>query len=239
MEKLRSLMGSGILSSRRLFSARNSLGGRAASGVAADMRVRDYGISGSSTLGWSTGAVRGVTVVHQRHEFSSVAGDQGKGPEDFDSLDDYLLSIDTTIPEEKLAHVEALKKSIKGGHRSERSLYRDVPTQEELEAIKFQGNFLPKIAPNAEALIDWALSHVPERAGRRGTRKAKRMLRRGEIKRADDARRKTERVAAIARKQAKLNAHREKANKYRLEAARLRGEIAQEAEESLDARQGA
>ena len=77
MEKLRSLMGSGILSSRRLFSARNSLGGRAASGVVADMRVRDYGVSGSSTLGWSTGAVRGVTVVHQRHEFSSVAGDQG------------------------------------------------------------------------------------------------------------------------------------------------------------------
>lgn len=154
----------------------------------------------------------------------SASDEKPLGPEDFDSLDDFLMSIDTSFPEEKRAHVEALKKSIKGGPNSERSLYRDVPTLEEIEAIKFQGNFLPKIAPNAEELIDWALSHVPERAGYRGTRKAKRMLRRGNIKRADDARRKTEKVAALARDLAKRDAHRAKANAYRLEAAQLRGE---------------
>ena len=118
-------------------------------------------------------------------------------------------------------------------------MYRDVPTQEEIEAIKFQGNFLPKIAPNAEELIDWALSHVPERAGPRRSRRAKRMLRKWEIKRADDARRKSERVAALARKQAKRVAHRERANQYRLEAARLRGEITEGLERSDDAKQAA
>jgi hypothetical protein len=151
-------------------------------------------------------------------------GEGGKSVEDFESLDDYLMSIDTSFPEEKRAHVEALKKQIKGGHLSKRSLYRDVPTPEELEAIKFQGNFLPKIAPNAEALIDWALSHVPERAGPRRNRRAKRMANKWRIKRADDARRKNEKVAALARDEAKRQAHRAKANEYRMEGARLRGE---------------
>ena len=98
---------------------------------------------------------------------------------------------------------------------SKRSLYRDVPTQEELEAIKFTGNFVPKIAPNAEELIDWALSHIPERAGPRRSRRAKRMALKWKIKRENDARRKAENVAALARKHAKMKMHREKAQHYR------------------------
>lgn len=182
-------------------------------------------IPSSSSNRTYLGCVHGGGQMRMLSDSGKSSGeDKNLGPEDFDSLDEFLLSIDTSFPEEKRAHVEALKKSIRGGPRSERSLYRDVPTQEEIEAIKFQGNFLPKIAPNAEELIDWALSHVPERAGPRRTRKAKRMQRRGDIKRADDSRRKTEKVAALARKLAKRDAHRAKANSYRAEAAKLRGE---------------
>ena len=36
--------------------------------------------------------------------------------------------------------------------------FRDVPRPEEVEG---EGNLMPKYAENAEALIDWALSHVP------------------------------------------------------------------------------
>ena len=38
------------------------------------------------------------------------------------------------------------------------ALYREVPRPEEVVGL---GNFMPRIADNAEALIDYALSHVP------------------------------------------------------------------------------
>jgi hypothetical protein len=155
------------------------------------------------------------------------------GPGDFESVDEYLLSIDTTVPDDKRAHVEKLKKQIRGGHLSKRSLYREVPTQEELEAIKFTGNFLPRIAPNAEELIDWALSHIPERAGPRRSRRAKRMALKWKIKRENDARRKKENVAALARKQAKSKMHRERAQHYRELGAQLRGEKEKGAAETV------
>jgi len=40
------------------------------------------------------------------------------------------------------------------------AIYREVPRPEEIQGY---GNFMPKMAPNAEALIDWALSHIPKR----------------------------------------------------------------------------
>ena len=151
------------------------------------------------------------------------------GPGDFESMEEYLLSIDTTVPESKREHVDKLKKQIRGGHLSKRSLYREVPSQEELESIKSTGNFLPRIAPNAEELIDWALSHIPERAGPRRSRRAKRMALKWKIKRENDARRKKENVAALARKQARMKMHREKANHYRELGTQLRGEWSAEA----------
>ena len=38
------------------------------------------------------------------------------------------------------------------------ALYREVPRPEEIVGL---GNFMPRIADNAEALIDYALSHIP------------------------------------------------------------------------------
>ena len=45
------------------------------------------------------------------------------------------------------------------------AIYRDVPTLDEIkaEAHTSDPNHTTKIADNAEALIDWALSHIPER----------------------------------------------------------------------------
>ncbi len=36
--------------------------------------------------------------------------------------------------------------------------YRDVPKLHEIEAM---GNFMPRVAENAEELINYALSHIP------------------------------------------------------------------------------
>ncbi len=44
------------------------------------------------------------------------------------------------------------------------------------------GNFIPKMAENAEALIDYALSHIPKRDGPRRSRHKKRMAQRIEIR---------------------------------------------------------
>ena len=75
------------------------------------------------------------------------------------NVDQYLASLDTTLTEEQRTYVNMLKKKMKGA-MGIRSLYRDVPRPDE---IKGTGNYLPKIAENAEELIDWALSHVPKR----------------------------------------------------------------------------
>ena len=42
------------------------------------------------------------------------------------------------------------------------AIYRNVPNEEEREII-CQGSVVPQFADNAEALIDWALSHIPKR----------------------------------------------------------------------------
>lgn len=87
-------------------------------------------------------------------------------------LNEYVKSIDTKLSPEKRAHVERLKRQIKGGPNSPRSIYRDIPTAEEVD--KYFSENPPFIPDNAEALIDYALSLVPERAGKRGSRRKRR-----------------------------------------------------------------
>ncbi len=93
------------------------------------------------------------------------------------------------------------------------ALYRDVPLPEEL---KTTGNFISKVPPNAQELIDYALSHIPTRArdkstegdgklgiGRRNSRQKKRMEHRRLQSVHDHQRRIKETVAAEKRKVAK------------------------------------
>jgi hypothetical protein len=102
-------------------------------------------------------------------------------------------------------------------------LYRDVARPDELVG---EGNFYPKLAENAEDLISYALSFIPKRDGPRRSRQKKRMEHKWEIKRRNDARRKSETHKAIMRKQAKAKKDRELAKKYREQAAALRAQAA-------------
>jgi hypothetical protein len=141
--------------------------------------------------------------------------------EDSPDAAELARTIDTTIPENKLAHVEKLKKAIRGGALSERSLYREVPTPEEMDAIKFTGNFIPNIAPNAEELISFALSHIPEKTGPRRSRHKKRMAHKWEVKRTQDAKRKADTIAAREAKHAKLQKHRQSVKKILKQAKNM------------------
>jgi hypothetical protein len=89
-----------------------------------------------------------------------------------------IASIDTTLTPEQKVYVEKLKKKMKGAG-TKRSPYRDVPLLSELMP---NSPFPPLIPDNAQALIDYALSVVPVRGGKRGTRKKKRMAKRFEFK---------------------------------------------------------
>jgi len=112
------------------------------------------------------------------------------------SIEEYARTMDTAIPPEKVAHVEKMKKLIRGGHKSVRSLYREVPTPEEMDQLTIPGNFVPKIAPNAREIIDFALSHIPEKGGPRRSKHKKRMALKWKNKEAEDARRKKEKKVA-------------------------------------------
>jgi len=101
-------------------------------------------------------------------------------------IDAELDKIDTTLTPDQTKYVEMLKKQIRGGVNSPRSIYREVPKSEEIEG---EGNFMPKMAPNAEKLIDYALSFIPKRTGPRRSRHKKRMLARQNQRVANDARR--------------------------------------------------
>ena len=77
-------------------------------------------------------------------------------------MDDWLASIDTTLTPEQKEKVAKLKHQITGAgppeHGPIRSLYRDVPRPEEIRGTQ---NFFPKVPPNAQELVDYALSHIP------------------------------------------------------------------------------
>eukprot|EP01031_Cornospumella_fuschlensis_P032954 gene32954-39856_t len=152
------------------------------------------------------------------------------------SMDDLVKSIDTTLTPEQQAYVNSLKKKMKGG-KGERSLYRDVPRPEEVQGL---GNFMPKMADNADALIDWALSHIPKKTGPRRSRHKKRVLARETQRRAHAAQRKQQEVLAKLHKDAKLKrvrqavkAIREQGKSYReLLAASRHARQQQQAESS-------
>eukprot|EP01039_Chlorochromonas_danica_P001939 gene1939-2117_t len=134
-----------------------------------------------------------------------------------EDLDEIVSKLDLTLTPEQKAYVEGLKKIMKGAH-SPHSIYRDVPYPEE---IVTEGNFLPKMAPNPEALIDWALSHIPKRDGPRGTRQKKRMAKRAAQRVANHARRKAEQVASKLRRDAKLKRIRTEIKAIRAEAEQI------------------
>ena len=54
----------------------------------------------------------GATNIGEVRNMSTDLGQKKLGPDDFESLDEYLLSIDTTVPENKRAHVEKLKSRL-------------------------------------------------------------------------------------------------------------------------------
>eukprot|EP01033_Poteriospumella_lacustris_P009067 gene9067-6517_t len=91
-------------------------------------------------------------------------------------FDEYLANINTTLTPEQKEYVDKIKHQYKGA-AARPSPYRDVPKPHELGNL---GNMRPHLADNAEALVDWALSHVPKRDGPRRSRQKKR----GEQKRA-------------------------------------------------------
>lgn len=150
---------------------------------------------------------------------SSIKPPADKNDKPERSIEEVLRGIDTTLTPEQRAHVDALKKQIRGGPNAPRSLYRDVATPDELVG---EGNFFPRLADNADALIDYALSHIPKKDGYRGSRRKKRMAARHETKRANDKRRKEETAASVLRKQAKAKKDRDLAKSYRAQAATLR-----------------
>lgn len=77
---------------------------------------------------------------------------------------------------------------------------------------------MPKIAENADALIDYALSHLPEKGGYRGSRKKKRMALRFKNKEFQDKRRKAETIKAKLVKDQKAKVVRAKVKEYKLMA---------------------
>jgi len=129
-----------------------------------------------------------ITVTNFRFFSSKNDGDSKKVLDSgMTPIQDIANSIDTTLTPEQQEYVNKLKKQLRGGVNSPRSIYREVPLPHEVVGM---GNFMPRIAENAEELIDYALSHIPPKAGKRGTRRAKRMELKWSTKRKYDAIRK-------------------------------------------------
>lgn len=133
-----------------------------------------------------------------------------------DDIDKFLENIDTTLTPELRAKVDRIKAKMKGPN-SKQSFYRDIPTPADIEAMPEQS--VPvKLAKNAEALVDFALSFVNEKTGARRTRHKKRMMHRWQQTINDHARRKAQTKASNIRKLEKQRKRRELCKKYKLEA---------------------
>jgi hypothetical protein len=143
--------------------------------------------------------------------------------EDSRSPEDIAASIDTTLTPRQRQHVDHLKDQYKG-KTAPRSVYRDVPTRAEIKEHSLDANYSPKMAANAEALIDWALSHIPERGGKRASREKKRIARKGESDRLEQATRKNQIFHAKRRDRKLKEKHSLLAQRYHREAIRLYGE---------------
>ena len=115
------------------------------------------------------------------------------------SIDEIIASVNTKLDPQQLEYVNKLQKSARGTSKV-RSLYRDVPKPEDLSST---GNFISKIAPNAQELIDYALSHVNKRAGPTHSRQKKRMRVRIQQSLHDHQRRISETILSEKRKKEK------------------------------------
>ena len=146
--------------------------------------------------------------------FSSTSGEKASAPKQ-PTIDELARSIDTTLTAEQRVHVDMLRRKIKGGANAPRSLYRDVPRPDEVTGV---GNFLPKIADNAEELIDFALSHVPLQAGPRRSRFKQRLINKAMAKKKQDDLRKEQTLAARLLKDVKLKKQRALVQQYLAEA---------------------
>lgn len=112
------------------------------------------------------------------------------------SIEDIIAKIDTTLTPEQQAHVDKLKRKMKGKSQLP-SPYRDVPAVNQITG--FNG-FLPNVPANADKIIDWALAHIPVKGGARRTREKKRIALREAIRRANHAKRRAGEKAAHARR---------------------------------------
>jgi hypothetical protein len=117
------------------------------------------------------------------------------------SAEEVIKEIDTTLTPTQQIYVDKLKKMIKGGANSKPSQYREVPKPEDVKPL---GNFMPNVPDNAEALIDWALSHAPAKMGTRGSRRRKRWAFTHAKKRFHDAIKKDQMCKGEVRRQARL-----------------------------------
>lgn len=94
-------------------------------------------------------------------------------------IEDLPFKINTDLTEEQKAHVAAMKKRMKGA-RAAHSMHRDVPYPEEIQPV---AGFAPWIPSNADQLIDWAIAHIPLKAGPRRSRHRKRIAIRQQVQR--------------------------------------------------------
>jgi len=133
------------------------------------------------------------------------------------SLDEMVAGIDTTLTPEQRINVDKLKKQMSGGPASQkiRSEFRDTMTP---DTMKGTGNYFPKLAENADALIDYALSHIPVKAGPRRTRHRQRQALKFEAKRLQDQIAKIQIRKATLKKQATRKKDNDRAKAYRAEA---------------------
>lgn len=75
----------------------------------------------------------------------------------------------------------------------------------------------PDLPENADALVDWALSHAPKKAGPRKSRKNRRALQRQLVTNAQNAKKREEKKLALLRR-------REKNIRTRKECERIKAE---------------
>ena len=150
-------------------------------------------------------------------------------PNDEVPVEVYANKIDTTLTPEQKEYVESLKRKMNGAN-SARSLYRQVAqpgeleTNEDMEKVD-ANSFLPLSPNKPNELIDWALSHVPKRDGKRGTRQLNRMEQRQIIKRENDQTR-IKNVRAAREKQLARNAAQEaKASKFAVDGVEYRKKL--------------
>jgi hypothetical protein len=133
-------------------------------------------------------------------------------------IEEQINDIDLNLTPEQRERVDGLKKSF---HGKGRSLYWNVPTVEELEKLNSGMTYTTHVPSNAEALIDWALTHIPERGGYRGSRRKGRMSRKWKQKRENDRKMKAGKLAGMERRQAKAKRQRELVAHYKSLAAQM------------------